>query len=422
MSTTIFTELLRQHPSLGPVCEKICRRCYQKGGLNGTMKLGRQPDRIQLGALGAVVGLAPLTISATGEVHLSFTRLFQGKSREERDAWIDGLHEALGLARRHRRVEEEQSQQAAETLLARLRLAFPELTPIHDHLAGQFETVCRLAITGLDLLQEEYFRAGVIVNFLRRNREPVTFSELGAQYCGDSKALRRTGLTGLVADWLRIMEEQENDAWNDGAETVWTRHHVVQDRLAVQATVFGPLLYKKNGRPHHLIHELWQAGEPATLSWQNIAGIERLCPARATAADFELITCENEATFSRLVRDRQPGVLLYTCGFPNDAVLSLYRLLAPESLRCRHWGDSDLAGLRIAAMLHAVHPLQLWRSDLATLTRHQDRLLPLTSEQQNQVDRFLARHPDFPFGAELRFTREHGWLEQESWQNGTENG
>ena len=39
---------------------------------------------------------------------------------------------------------------------------------------------------------------------------------------------------------------------------------------------------------------------------------------------------------------------------------------------------------------------------------------PLTEAQRERIERFLARHPDFPYLAELHHTLAYGWVEQET--------
>jgi hypothetical protein len=412
MTASLIAGLLDKYPQLRPYLQKICDRCRRRATLSGTMKLVRA-DRKIIAGLQEFFGLAPLTISANGEVRISFDRFFQGMAPGTREEWINALHLALGLTRENYAADQARLEDTTARIRKRLEIAYPDLPGLAQAVGGS-DRLGRLVADSGENIQQELFQAAEVIRFLKQNSEPVTFSELGARFCRDSKALRDTELVKMIASWLEILDGEQGASWQE--QTVWGRYHVVRDRLAVSATVCGPLLYEKNGKVYDWIYRLWQTGEPATLSWQNITGIEKMYQTGVVAEKFPLVTCENEAPFGRLVRERHPAVLLYTCGFPNDAVLTIYRLLAPEATNRLHWGDSDLAGLRIAAILHKAHPLRLWRCDLKTLQAHKSRLLPLLSGQKQQISDFLSRHPDFPFAAELKFTRENGWLEQENRQ------
>lgn len=410
----VIAELLGQHPCLRPFLEKVCRRWDRYGALTGIMTLG-QGDMTAgtLAALKAFFGLRALSFSGSGEVRLNWSRFFEGRGASEVEEWINALSLGLGRPRPDVRHQALSATKQATLLGDRLRLAYPELGGVHRHLQEDLATLARQIGRQGEVVAARSFKAAEIIHFLRQNRAPLTFSELGARFLNDSKALRDTELSRLVASWLQIQEETEEVPWPDAAESIWQRYHVVRDRLAVQATLCGPLLYSKDNQIYDWILRLWQVGEPATLSWANISGLDRLWLAPGHEDGAALITLENETPFARLVRERHPGVLIYTAGFPNDAVLALYRLLdlAPR----RHWGDSDLAGLRIAAILHTIRPLQLWRCDRETLQRHGQQLIPLQEKQAGQISAFLDRHPDFPFISELEFTLKQGWLEQESW-------
>jgi hypothetical protein len=414
MMTTIH-ELVQQYPCLVPYLEKVCRRYDRHGELSGVLKLGDRLADGTLTAFKAFFGLRALSFSGNGEVRLTWSRFFAGRSTEEVEAWVHALYQALDRPRDDRRLKARLHMQAATLLADRLRLAFPELRGIHAYLQENLATLARQIDRQGEVVAERAFQAAEIIRFLLQNQTPLTFSELGARFVNTSKALRDTELSRLIAAWLQIQEESEDAPWPWATDTIWGRYHVVRDRLAVQATVFGPLLYEKDGQTHDWIFRLWQMGEPATLSWANINGMARIWPAPGHEAEgAELTTIENEAPFARLIRERHPGPVLYTAGFPNDAVLALYRLFATS--KGRHWGDSDLAGLRIAAILHAIHPLGLWRCELSTLERHERQLIPLRDNQAEQIAAFISRHPEFPFMAELEFTLANGWLEQESWQ------
>ncbi|MBA3014323.1 MAG: hypothetical protein KKD63_00465 [Proteobacteria bacterium] len=412
--TRVIKELLRQYPCLRPYLEKICQRVDKQGELKGVMKVGQSLNREDLAALKAFFGLRALSLSRTGEVRLNWTRFFEGKTESGVKEWVSALFHALDLPRDDHRQKTQSEIQAATLLVERLRLAYPELHDIHQYLIKTLPTLARQIARHGEMAVARSFHAAEIIHFLRQNQDPLTFSELGARFLNDSKTLRDTELSRLIASWLIIQEETEDGSWQESASALWERYHIVRDRLAVQATIFGPLLYQKDNQTYDWIFRLWQNNEPATLSWPNIAGITRLWLAPGHEDKNELITIENETPFTRLIRERHPGTLLYTAGFPNDGVTALYRLLDQDHRR--HWGDSDLAGLRIAAILNTIRPLRLWRCDQKTLQRHDIQLIPLQENQARQITDFLTRHPDFPFTLELQFTLDHGWLEQESWQ------
>lgn len=410
----VITDLLRQYPCLRPYLEKVCRRVGKQGELKGTLILGENVDQKSLAALRAFFGLRALSLSQKGAVRLSWARFFEGRTALEVEEWISDLHQGLGLFRENHRQKMQAESHEAMLLVERLRLAYPELSGVHQHLNATIPALAKQLARQGKTVAERVFKAAEIISFLRKNKEPLTFSELGAQFQNDSKALRDTELSRLIASWLICQEEAEDMPWQGETEEIWQRYHVVRDRLAVQATIFGPLLYAKNNQTYDWILRLWQAGEPATLSWANITGMDRLWLAPGHEESNELFTIENETPFARLVRERHNGILIYTSGFPNDSVLALYRLLDLPK-RC-HWGDSDLAGLRIAAIFHAITPLVLWRCDRETLRQHEKQLIQLAENQARQISNFLEKHPDFPFSSELRFTLAHGWLEQESWR------
>ncbi len=90
--------------------------------------------------------------------------------------------------------------------------------------------------------------------------------------------------------------------------------------------------------------------------------------------------------------------------------MRVLRLLAEAGLRARHWGDTDLDGLRIAECVSRAIPVELDVQDGATCV---GRLIPLDDVRRKRAAAFLAAHPDFLYRDALAATLHHGWLEQE---------
>jgi hypothetical protein len=162
------------------------------------------------------------------------------------------------------------------------------------------------------------------------------------------------------------------------------------------------------------VKTLWNMGEAALLSLENLDAIEKI----ELPDDCTIYTCENESPFANMVRKRHPGLVIYTQGFPNTAVCRLYRVLAiqhPDNKRL-HWGDTDLAGLQIASILHVIASLQLWRFALGDVAQRRESLIPLDEQTNMRINQVLASAKEFPFRENLQFTSLHGWLEQERFE------
>jgi len=386
-------DMLTDH--LRRILIKICNRFEQRGSLTGVMKLGQDLDAAKREAIENFFGLAPLIYTAKNELKLSFDRLFSGKSAAEIDSRLEQIYQ---LIERRRPVPASEKEGAATVLIDQLQLAFPHLGLVHCSLQQGKASLERKLSRHPDEVRELYFTAAGIVDFLRKNSREITLSELGARFSANSKKLRRGELKKLVEQWLRLLRPNLPEE-----ESVWHEFLVIRDRLTISALIFAPLIYQKNGREYDWIYQLYLAGEPALLSWFHLDGITSYRLAGGHGTEITLVSCENEAPFSQLLRESATQILLFTSGFPNRAVCRLYQHLSPLVCECRHWGDSDPAGLRIAAMLQAIHPLRLWRCDLATLMRHESKLLPLEQSQVNVGFSMLETDPEFPFATELSF-------------------
>ncbi len=396
------------------VFRKIARRYELKGSLSGTMKLGQQLDSEQLSTLANFFGLDPLRVNSKEEVRLHFTDLLRNGSESQ---WLIKIGDALGYPLEQKK-ESSSNAESLKSILASLLLAYPDLESLIAALKeNPYQLSTMLKGNSKESVKKTCFKTAEIVTFLIENKKVITVSDLGAKFYNNSKALRQGELRTLLVSWLALCRS-ESDYPNEGA--LFAEYHVIHDRLTVNAVLYGPVIYEKNGIKYDWIEQLYRAGEAATLGWSNMQNIEKIYFKDVHINPPDLITCENEAPLTNLMQQKKNSCLLFTSGFPSSCVQKLYQLLAPQAANCYHWGDSDPAGLRIAAIMHALHPLHLYRCDLATLLQLQKYLLPLTQKQKNTCINVLNSHPNFPFREELLFCLENGWLEQESWRAGSE--
>ncbi len=396
---------------LEEVLSKIARRYSLKMCLSGTMKLGVHLDHQQMAALGNFFGLAPLRVSNKEEVRLLFQVLLQNGSEAQ---WLKKIGDRLGYPLQPQpKNNTKTNREATKRILASLVLAYPELEALLFVLQEDDTSIRSILSKNSEKKgREKCFITAEIITFLMHNSEPITVSDLGAQFYKDSKALRQGELRRLLVNWLRLFEPEPELL--DEVDLL-AIHRILHDRLTVNAVLYGPVIYEKNGKTFDWIYQLYQQGEIATVGWSNIQDIDKIYLHGQDSIILDLISCENEAPFSGLIHQKKNSCLLFTSGFPSSAVQKLYQLLAPLAANCYHWGDSDPAGLRIAAIMHKLYPLQLYRCDVSSLQQRKKKLLPLTQQQKNAILSILVTQPDHPFQDELLYTLENGWLEQESW-------
>lgn len=400
---SILAEHVRAHPFLAPHLACLGDRCDRRGDLTGRIKLGDSslpPEELRV--LRLLFGQA-LKTSAKGEHRLDLDRFLAGVP--DREAWIAELYGALGRQRRNRLREKAREETLWRQLLGRFRLAYPGLGGVHRLLEEGTPRSPASADEACGILAEWSALAEAVV-FLQSSGTHVGLSELGARFLNDSKALRSGRLRTTLCRWL----EAVTDEGEDDDAGVLARFGVADNPTSIKVTLFGPLRYRCAAGELDWPRRLHAAGQSATLSLDNLDAI--------ADADFDgrgtVVTCENETPFNRLIREGCEFPAIYTAGFPNAAVRNLIRKLPPDT-RILHWGDSDLPGYRIAHILSRLRPLALWRCTLADLERHRHALKPVSETERDAIGRFLETTSGFPFAAELLFTAEHGWLEQESW-------
>ncbi|MFW5893972.1 MAG: DUF2399 domain-containing protein, partial [Verrucomicrobiota bacterium] len=381
-----LADRLRGCPALRDTLAKLCDRCDRRGELRGRIKLGNAdtpPEVVR--ALRELFGGA-LKTNPRQEHHLDLTRFMETVPDPER--WIRDLYATLDRERRNCSLENARIHAETERLVDRFRLAHPGLVPVLPLLKHRAQR-----ITGSP--SEETFREirnrwdclARTIEFLQENTRAVGISELGARFFNDSKALRRGSMRSELLRWLEAVEPPAEGEGRTPDELL-ARHGVTENPTSIRVTLFGALRYRVAGEWFDWPCELRRRGQSVTLSLDNLADLE--------AAEFrdgpDVVTCENETPFNRLIRDGIEQPVVYTAGFPNSAVRSLLQAL-PAETRIRHWGDSDRAGLRIAEILATIRPLTLWRCNVEELRRHRNLLKSLSPAEQQAIERRLADDP-----------------------------
>ena len=280
-----------------------------------------------------------------------------------------------------------------EDLYHRLRFAIPSVNWQEFH-----SELTRRDAPDFALLQDAWKTA----EFLLNGPEPAAPAEIGARLFRDSKRLKNTALLSWCCRLIRQVSGSELP------DPLLLEHFgMTANPTASTVTVFGPLRYQTGGRTLNWIQTLYEMGQSATLSWDNLRSVDRVESPRP------VLTIENESTFNRFIRQNPDFTIVYTAGFPGKSVRRLIQSLSPD-IPLFHWGDSDPEGYEIAAVLHRIHPLRLYRCSLSDLERQIQFCRKLPENKRRRAERLL-QNPDFPFRNEIEWMLHTGlWLEQEN--------
>ena len=390
MNTDVLQARLARQPDLVPYLARIVRHAATTE---------RLPRRIVLG----------LTTGSSDRLD-RLNRLLSGRCVVEHGKYILSLSEplrAVGLWQpfvevigyERRPDSAAQAAALARETAKRLRLLHPDERSLVDALetAGVLR---RFIGTDRD-------RADVSLKLFaayRRLRDTpgLTLSQLGSDCFNDSKALRGGARLAQLERILRLAHDQADLP----AAALHAHCGLIDNPYASHAIVFAPFSFHTAATGGlDFPRALFAAGQAVVLPWETIQRIERI----EIDAPLRLVTSENAAPFLDWVRAGVPA--LYTEGYPNSAVRGLLRHFAAAGATAEHAGDSDLDGYRIAAQVGQSLPVAglLPRGGVAHLPHK-----PLTEAQRERIERFLARHPDFPYLAELHHTLAYGWVEQET--------
>lgn len=402
----IFCDTMNKYPEIKDILHKLAVHIAKNRVLKGRVKLG---ENFTSSTINGLLSLFPNSAIdfKNKAVYIKLNKI--NIASEDESSWIIALCDSCGInLKTHDNIKNDALTESA-LLIDRCRLEFPDLLPIWDS-ENIPELSAMIKNRTATIVQNEYFQLANIIKFLLSDHEPLGMADLSARFFADSKVLKTTPqIVRKLADWLLILRDEEiND---NSRRQIWSDYNVTENTTAIKVTLFGPLIYYKNSECFDWIKKLYLQGETATLSWDNLRGIDSL----VLPGDVPVYTCENETPFNMLVREKNNGLYIYSAGYPNSAVCKVLHLL-PENTIIQHWGDSDFDGLRIATIINKIRQVKLWRCSLPELIRHHSTLLPLSSEKQTRANSFLSNNPDFPFVNELKYSIENGWLEQENWR------
>ncbi len=391
----IINEAAKKNPDLIVFFKRVCKNYKLKRKLQKTIEF----------SLSERSGVADIF----ADNYIKANKLYLEKAIKDSDfeesLFIQSIFKLTGIE-----LNEEKNGSAAEVLLLKLESYFPRLIYVHEYLSlnvrmlnkysyDQLETACKITT---ELLADSNIK---------------DFSTLGANHCTDSKSIRKnTLLYSLIADFVNCevnLGYDSNMSRKDAFEIVG----VSDNPTAIKVSIFAPLIYKhKSGILFDWVKKLWEHGESAVLSLENIQSItDCWLEDNTESREIKLVTCENESPFNFMIRNEKIPVI-YTAGYPNSAVKVLITFLSESIDQVYHWGDSDLDGLKIANIINKICNVKLWRCSIDDISKNIGKLKKVNMVKKREIENFITKNPDFKFRSELEFTLKNGWLEQEAFQ------
>jgi hypothetical protein len=325
------------------------------------------------------------------------------------DSWFEAVATLSGTGNKSKNI----SDQELDEIITAATYEFPRMTAAHEALRSNIVQL-KTDIKRYDkkVVGKQILNAFKVVNFLKENTQLFSAAKLGAELCGDSKAIRKGT---RLRYWISLLLAAESNLEEMDGEECLKCCGLLENKTASSVTVFGPFICFRGDKPSDWIMQLYSGGETAILSMDNLQHISRIKLEYPGVP--EIVLCENETPFNQLVQENR--IAIYTAGFPNSAVKTFISLLKGE-FRLFHWGDTDPEGLEIAAILNKIKPLRLFRCEIKDCQRLSHALKKLNPNKKKRALRILESN-DFPFINELEFTKENGWLEQEAWKANSDN-
>lgn len=329
-----------------------------------------------------------------------------GKVRGEFPAWLrePAAWRALGLTVA---TPGDQSESAAD-FLQRLKWKIPEGQNVIDDLAQTPEVTRYLSDADRRAGWERLFTCAWKLT-RHPDGEYKTLSQLGSDWFNDSKILRSGPLRRQLVWILAAISELPPDNEREVLATVF----IEDNPYTSNVTVFAPFAFTTvEGAYFDFPLRMFEAGLVCQFPAETALAIDRI---HWHGEAKTIATSENAAPLVAFRQERVP--VLYTEGYPNLAVLKLMVDLAAAGIVAEHWGDADLDGLKIAALVEGNMPGSRIVAREILENPKGVKGIALTDAQAARIDRFLARHPDFAHADSVRRIRERGcWYEQEGFQ------
>ena len=253
-----LSEQYEKYQVLSDIFQRLCLYYRKKGSLPNTLQIKNiaKNDRYDINHF-----------FGNDNVNNKYINVKKYLEKIDRDLFVESLFKITGIEKNNT----DSSRDVELKLLLRLKLIFPELVGIHEYLND------KLGGTFLNThTYEQLNKACEITSFLMKNNDEINdLSTLGAMFCNDSHLIRKgTSLYNLVGDFLY------NEIYTD-AKKKYDRKElfdlvgIAGNPTSIKVTVFAPLVYLNiNGIKFDWIKRLWECGESATLSLDNINSIE----------------------------------------------------------------------------------------------------------------------------------------------------
>ena len=334
---------------------------------------------------------------------IKMTRTAGGKVRGEIPGWLrePSAWRALGLSV----APPDNAVESVEDFLQRLKWKLPGCLHVIGDLAEIPEAAHYLADASRRTDWERLFTC-VWTMTRHPDGEFKTLSQLGSDWFNDSKILRSGPLRRQLVLIIAALTEMSSDNEREVLASIF----IEDNPYTSNVTVFAPFTFTTvEGACFDFPLRMFEEGLVCQFPAETALAIDRI---HWRGKSKMIVTSENAAPLVTFRGKRMP--VLYTEGYPNLAVLKVMTDLAEAGVVAEHWGDADLDGLKIAALVEGNMPGSRVVAREVLVDPKGQPGIPLSDAQAARIDRFLERHSDFQYADSVRLMRERGcWYEQE---------